>query len=665
MDGYAGIPHILRGKAGNGMLRTGNAPSFAAALSDATAAKPLTGQIAPPNGLKLGFYGAMLAIWHLRPATQRRFPLHKGKCRDWLRYLGWCASDGRRDYTILREIPEWDEELDRPFALPHLKRDRWAGAQSLVTFLHGLTVHRWSLSGMLRSAWARDLAMRGFWRGARHRNHAPAPPAWQKTALLETFGNPEHFGRAISQKRHHLLTNQELVDLYRLQDLGMIATGGADGATKAISIDGHLHCSPIPLPQPLMRLLEPALQLTRKGPTYAESVGVMSRIDTAPGTPHITHGTFGVNLIGFARGELGIGEDIRQVALALEAHGIPVCILDFAPGKNISQSDDTAARFMSDEPLYGVNLFCLTGIETTRYVCERGLSTVEGRYNIGLWPWELPDWPESCRHSYVCMDEIWGISEYTAHAHRFAAPRPVIPMGLPVELGPIGPQTRADFGLPEHAYLFAFAFDVSSSAERKNPEGLIRAFQKAFPDESPSEVGLVLKVSHTETKSKLWKKIRNCARRDPRIHLIERTMRRPEVLALMKACDCYVSLHRGEGFGRCLAEALLLDKQLIATGFSGNMDFCREPRVALVRHTMRPVQAGEYMWSEGQSWADPDIDHAAELMRSVRGNPRDTTRRDFDFSPATVGARYAIRLREIWTQHGPGRGPMPVGRLTQ
>jgi glycosyltransferase involved in cell wall biosynthesis len=595
----------------------------------------------------------MLAIWHLRPATQRRFPLHKDRTRDWLRYLAWCATDGRKDYAILREIPEWDEELSRPVNLPHLQSDRWKDAHSLGTFLHGVTVHRWSLSGMLRSAWARDLATRGFWRGARHRNHIPPPPVWQKRALQESFGDARRLGRFVSQRRHHILTDQELVDIYRLHDLDETTAQPPSDEAAAIVIDGGLQRSPIPLPQPLMRLLEPVVQLTRQRPSHAESVQVMSLVDTKPRQPHIAQGTFGVNLIGFARGELGIGEDIRQVALTLEAQGIPMCILDFAPGKNISQSDDTAERLMSDEPLYGINIFCLTGVETTRYVCERGLSTVEGRYNIGLWPWELPDWPENCRHAYACVDEIWGISEFTANAHRFAAPRPVVPMGLPVALGPVGKQTRRDFGLPEKAFLFNFAFDVSSSAERKNPEGLIRAFRQAFPKEDAAEVGLVLKVSHAETKSKLWKQIRRQAQKDERIHLIERTMRRPELLALMKACDCYVSLHRGEGFGRCLAEALLLDKQLIATGFSGNMDFCREPRVALVRHTMRAVRAGEYMWSEGQSWAEPDISHAAELMRSIRHTPRDTSDRDFDFSPASVGARYAERLRALWSEHSP------------
>ena len=597
-------------------------------------------------------YAAMLAIWHLRPATQRRFPLHKGHPRDWLRFLAWCATNGRKEYGILREIPAWDKQLAGPVALRELPGDGWAGTHSLINFLHGVSLHRWSLSGMIGNAASRHRAARHFWRGARHRNHAPTVDGWQREALAGAFGSPDALARRIAMKKHAGSSASHLVQDYGLDDLAASCRSG-HAAGDPFRLPEGITRSPFPLPQPAARWVDPLLQIFRRKPTRAESGQMMRLIDTNPSPPRIRQGTFGANLIGFSRGELGIGEDIRQVARALESAGIPVCILDFAPGKNISQADDSAGRLRSDKALYGINIFCLTGIETTRYVCEHGLSSLEGRYNIGLWPWELPDWPEECRHAYACVDEIWGISEFTTNAHRFAAPRPVLPMGLPVELGPVGKQTRRDFGLPEKAFLFNFAFDVSSSAERKNPEGLIRAFRQAFPKENAAEVGLVLKVSHAETKSKLWKQIRRQAREDERIHLIERTMRRPELLALMNACDCYVSLHRGEGFGRCLAEALLLDKQLIATGFSGNMDFCHEPRVALVRHTMRAVRAGEYMWSEGQSWAEPDISHAADLMRSIRHTPRDTSHRDFDFSPASVGARYAERLRALWSEHSP------------
>jgi hypothetical protein len=506
---------------------------------------------------------------------------------------------------------------------------------------------------MLRSKKSRDVSACGFWRGARHRNHAPPLPEWQRRSILAKFGSSGTLARAVVMRQDRTLSDNELVDRYRLGDIEIGAQCARGDEPMAIALDESLQRSPVPLPQLLMRLLEPLIQLTRGGPTHGESVEMMSQIDVVQQQPAVAEGTFGVNLIGFARGELGIGEDIRQVALALEGEGIPVCIVDFAPGKNISQADNGAERLMSTQPLYGINLFCLTGIETTRYVCERGLSTLEGRYNIGLWPWELPDWPENCRHAYACVDEIWGISKYTANAHRFAAPRPVIPMGLPVELGPVGTQTRKDFGLPEDAYLYCVAFDINSSATRKNPEGLITAFQKAFPTGSGEKVGLVLKVSHPETGCDLWKRIRRAAKRDQRIRLVERTMRRPELLALFNACDCFVSLHRAEGFGRCLAEALLLGKQVVTTSFSGNTDFCREPRVALARHRLIPLKPGDYMWGEGQAWAEPDLDHAAELMRSVRTDPRETNEKGFDFLPDRVGARYANRLREIWAQRPP------------
>jgi glycosyltransferase involved in cell wall biosynthesis len=217
--------------------------------------------------------------------------------------------------------------------------------------------------------------------------------------------------------------------------------------------------------------------------------------------------------------------------------------------------------------------------------------------------------------------------------------------------------------LPEKPYLFVFSFDIHSSIARKNPEGVIRAFQRAFPTEGPDQVGLVLKVNVAGAgienlnllerihyylhKQHSWNGVKRQAAGDPRIHFIEESMRRPRVMALYKACDCYVSLHRAEGFGRGIAEAILLGKQVITTGFSGNMDFCREPRVALIRHKLRALNPGEYYWGDGQVWAEPDLDHAAELMREVQKNPRDTSDAGHDFSPEAVGRIYATRLEEI------------------
>lgn len=597
---------------------------------------------------------AMLSIWHLRPALQRRFPLHRGQERDRLRFLAWCATDGMREYAVLRESTSFRRVLSQRAVPPLVSGDDWEGLHSLASICHGIAVHRWSLSGMLDSARARNLAAAGFWRGARHAVGAPQP-AWQREALLRRFGSPAGLARSVCRRKDRQLDNNQLVQLYGLQDLESPPCDDDQTQDLApIALARDLAHSPWPLPRVVARLAEPALQLVRGAPSHPESVAVMKEaMSKSPSPPRIRGQKFGINLIGFSHGELGIGEDIRHVATALDLQGIPVCILDFAPGKNISQAEHSADRYLSSEPKYGMNIFCLTGIETVRYACERGLSALDGRYNIGLWPWELPDWPENCRHAYSFVDELWGISNHTAHAHRHAAPRPVLTMGLPVELGPVGPQDRKHFGLPKDAYLYAFAFDTNSNAKRKHVRGLVHAFRKAFPPGTEPNVGLVLKVSHAETGGRELEKLRALAETDPRIHLIERTVRRPELLALIGNCDCYVSLHRAEGFGRCLAEALLLGKQVIATGFSGNTDFCREPRVALVRHRLVPLGHDDYMWGAGQSWAEPDLDHAASLMRLVRQSPRALDNGPHVFEPAVVGRRYASRLREIWTKYGP------------
>lgn len=581
---------------------------------------------------------------------QRRFPLYKRRRRDCMRFLAWCATDGRKDYKILRQIPDWDIELQRELVLPELPNDDWRGVYSAGMFFCGVAVYRWQFSGLLWSNKARNRVARAFWRGRRHEMVSSVAPDWQKYQLRANFETFEGFLRKIRLPRHDKgLSDSQFIQKFGLHDLADAFKNQQVSNHESIKLDPNGLCiSPVPLPLRVARILAPAIQFFRRNPTESERAMVTAQVTKhhVGGGGTLT-GEFGVNVFGYANGELGIGEDVRQVALALEQAGIPVCVINFQPGKNISQLDRSVDRLVVKEPKYGINLFCMTGIEHTRYVCENGLDLVDGRYNIGLWPWELHDWPESCRHAYGCVDEIWGISSHAAHAHRHAKPLPVIPMTLPVALGPVGGHARKDFGLPEEAYLYFFAFDINSNAARKNPEGLIKAFQKAYPPGSAENVGLVLKISHPETGCKLWSRIRKAARRDSRIYIVEKTMRRPELLALFNACDCLVSLHRAEGFGRCIAEALLLEKQVVATGYSGNVDFCEEPRVALVKHRMVPLAKGDYMWGEEQEWAEPDLDQAAELMRSVRENPRPIPSAAFSFSPENVGRQYAQRIREV------------------
>lgn len=147
---------------------------------------------------------------------------------------------------------------------------------------------------------------------------------------------------------------------------------------------------------------------------------------------------------------------------------------------------------------------------------------------------------------------------------------------MAVEVGGISDLGRKDFNLPEDACLFCFSFDLNSSIHRKNPRACLNAFQKAFPVNEVTErpVGLVIKCHKPKRANEQWDRLKEAAERDHRIFIVEETLSRPDLLALYKSCDCYLSLHRAEGFGRGMAEALLPGLEVIATGYSGNVDYC-------------------------------------------------------------------------------------------
>ncbi len=619
--------------------------------------------IAMPFHLPTPIYGAMLAIWHLRPFLQQRFPLHKGKPKYFVRFLAWCAIEGRRKFAILQSIPEWDAALAQPLSLPAIKNDQWPNGFSVAMFLYGVSRYRYFTAPMMRDAQARHSTARAFWRGERHKLMLPPPSVWQIKYMEKQFGTIESLIDTLQlKKKDAKKAVQQLAEEFDLNDIFQPPKEQTSKAAQLAINDSSTTTEPdkallpagldqfyIRLPIPALRELAWVRERLKQKPSQLQLANKTGQIPVIQRPLLKSLFPFGVNLFGYAQGELGIGEDVRLVALSLQSQNIPFCIINVKPGENVSQKDNSANQWLIDKPLYAINIFCTTGIEQVHYACAQGLAVFENRYNIGFWPWELPDWPTSCSHAFGMVDEIWGISRYTANAYR-RAKCPIYTMSLPVTIDNIAPMERKDFGLPKDEYLFVFSFDFNSTLARKNPKAVIHAFQRAFPASKGDGVGLVVKVSHINKSSKEWKRLKSLINTDSRIHLIDTTLRRPEVLALYQCCDCYVSLHRAEGFGRGLAEALMLDLQLIATNFSGNLDFCTEERVGLVRCQRQNVRNREYFHADGQSWADPDIDHAAELMRNILTKPRPIKPRTFDFSPATMGARYAKRLYEIKQQ---------------
>ncbi|WP_199237385.1 glycosyltransferase family 4 protein [Azospirillum sp. TSH64] len=360
---------------------------------------------------------------------------------------------------------------------------------------------------------------------------------------------------------------------------------------------------------------------------------------------------FGLNLIGYARGQFGIGEDVRMAALAMQAAGIPFSIYNVEPGREVCQGDDSVDALITDRLPYAVNLLCTTGIETARLAAVEGSALFDGRRTIGYWPWELPEWPKEWHHAYDLVDEVWGSSRYTYEAFAKSSPKPVRHLPMAVAVDATAGLSRRDFGLPENRFLFVFSFDVLSSLARKNPQACVRAFKQAFPL-GHEPVGLVVKAMRGTPENPVWQALLEEARADRRITIIDETLSRGAVLDLYRACDAFVSLHRAEGFGRGIAEAMMLGKPVVVTGFSGNMDFTTPGSAALVDHRLRPVSPQEYPFAGGQLWAEPDGAHAAWWMRRLVED--DWLRRRLaeqgqrltaaTYAPAAVGAGYAALL---------------------
>ncbi len=365
----------------------------------------------------------------------------------------------------------------------------------------------------------------------------------------------------------------------------------------------------------------------------------------------------GVNLIGFAYGEFGIGEDVRMAVLACESVGIPFAVYNISPGDKVSQLDRSIIRHVSDDLKYDTNIFCLTGFDTVKFFLELGSDIFCGRYNIGYWPWELPRWPDAWQDAYNLVDEVWASTQYSAESFKVNSPVPVLHMPFVVNIGAMGNYRRKDFNLTENKFIFVFAFDFNSYYARKNPEAPVKAFKLAFKDMNES-VGLVIKVMNTDHKSPQWQKFKKLLADDSRIIIIEEAMRRDKVNALYQLCDCFVSLHRAEGFGRGIAEAMLLGKPVIVTNFSGNLDYTHADNAYLVEQKSIVIDKKDYPCGQGQYWAEPDIHIAAKRMQEVYKESPNSKKtilaKKFikqHYNPVVVGAQYKERLKNLDLKH--------------
>ena len=270
---------------------------------------------------------------------------------------------------------------------------------------------------------------------------------------------------------------------------------------------------------------------------------------------------------------------------------------------------------------YQVNVIEMATDQVPLLFREIGRWKIAHSYNILRTYWELPQAPFEWAAAVKGIQEMWVPNRFVEKAFRgiFDGPINIIPPCVEVSIGEAFDRSR--FGMEEGRFYFVFSFDYHSHPTRKNPIGVVSAFQTAFRNRSEN-VGLVIKSTGAPDRySEVKATILDAANHDPRIKIIDSMFSRDEMLSLINQADCYVSLHRSEGFGLGMAEAMALGKPVIGTDFSGNKDFLSEHTGFPVSFTLRPVQDGEYVFSDGQSWAEPDAASAADAMLQVFHNP--------------------------------------------
>ena len=269
-------------------------------------------------------------------------------------------------------------------------------------------------------------------------------------------------------------------------------------------------------------------------------------------------------------------------------------------------------------PFLGLEVFPVTIINVSpqpyfSVAYERGgLLRRSGVYRIAYWAWELDAIPCEWVELTPLLDAIWAPTEFVAQAFRKRMPLPVHEVLPGVELSAIETVTKSDLGIPEGNYVYLFMFDMCSQMIRKNPLAVIQAFRAAF---KPAEkASLVIKVSRGRSHPEAFALLEQAAR-EAGVIVVDDVLPRARAYGFIQMCDCFVSLHRAEGFGLCLAEAMLMGKPVVATNYSGNLAFMHAGNSFLVDYTLTNIGTDNPIYKAGNHWAEPSIGHAASLMR--------------------------------------------------
>ena len=378
-----------------------------------------------------------------------------------------------------------------------------------------------------------------------------------------------------------------------------------------------------------------------------------SNSDYKPSAQTPKSNEFGVNLFGYVHAESGVGQSARSNIQSLTSVNIPVSVIDVRLG-NISRMDGHIDASLKGEPAYRTNLFHINADQLEFALGEIGLHVLEDCFNIGFWAWELPDFPVDWASASKYLDEIWTPSEFCKASIEKQVDIPVVVVPHAIWLEHEPSNEAQGLGVDFKPFTFYTMFDCLSVPERKNVRAAIKAFEQAF-DSTKDDVQFVVKVLNLDAHNDFSDYLLEEAASNQKIKLIDQYFDRDQVFSLLSRIDCFVSLHRSEGFGLGIAEAMLFGKPVIATDWSGNTDFCNAENSLPVNYELIKLDKNHGPYKKGQTWADPSASHAAAQMKLVFSDEKrarkiglraaaDVKER---LSPSFIGAMLHTRLSRI------------------
>jgi len=383
----------------------------------------------------------------------------------------------------------------------------------------------------------------------------------------------------------------------------------------------------------------------------------------------------GVNYVGYLTAHLGVGEAARNMAAALADAGTPVAALDIS---NLSSSPRGQYDILGRLNAGGAEIYPTTILHVNADELPFVLSKLPREYDdtikIGVWAWESSEFPDAWCDRFDLLDEIWVCSSFVAAAVAKKATIPVF--AVPYVFSP--PHALPDRAwlrrkapdIQQDEFVFLFQFDTLSIPHRKNPEGAIRAFIQAFTPDQP--VRLLVKTINAAKCAGLVETLRGLAA-GGRVTIWDEALSNEARFKLLASVDAFVSLHRAEGFGMSIAEAMLLKKPVIVTGWSGNADFVTPTTASLVSYTLEKLPHAFGPYQAGTIWAEPSVDDAAARMRRIYEDAGYRTElgenaarliRD-RLNPETIGRLARERLQLVTPSNHRQAAPPPpaAGRL--